>query len=39
MAQTFRQDVNQPAKSEKNLLRTGYTLSHIRQQFSERKLK
>jgi hypothetical protein len=37
MAQTFRRDLMQPARSEGNLFRAGYTLSHIRPQFSERE--
>lgn len=36
MAQTYRRELTQPAKSEGNLFRAGYTLSHIRPQFSER---
>jgi len=37
MAQTFRHDPTHPARSEGNLLRAGYTLSHMRPQYKVRE--
>lgn len=37
MAKTFRRDLTRPAKSEGNLLRAGFMLSHFGSQFVEKE--